>query len=325
MNRLQAVLLSSFTFVTSGASALTIESVQYPSAAPGYVKVVVQPQTSPMAADILFVIDNSGSMDPYQQGLAKNIPTLTNLISKLTAVVNVGVITTDMANSAESGRFLGSPAVLTSDMPGFESTLAARLRPGVNGDGMAERPLAAIQAALSEPLISSANSGFLRSQVPLNIILVSDEDDQSTEVVANYVSFLRGLKANAGVSLFSVVPTHNAGGCALPATKRTEEFTRAMNGEIFDLCSDDWSSKLRSIGTSIGVQIMRTVRLPTEPVVRTIEVKYGSKTLVAGDSYGGWIYDRNQMSIVIGEGVDFSSEPQGTELEIKFIPKYWQN
>lgn len=326
MNLLKAAAMGLLLASGFGASALPVQSVSYPSDSPGYVKVVVQPKVGVAAADVLFVVDNSGSMDLHQQNLSANIPALTSELASFVGSVNVGVLTTDMQNSLESGRMQGVPAVLNSGDPGFVALLSQRLLPGVNGD-MIERPLAAIMAALSEPLLSTTNAGFMRAGVPLNIVVMTDEDDQSNISDAGFASFLHNLKSPGDLGFFGIIPQSCAwsNGSGSNDGQRLRSVISTLNGESHDLCSSDWGGKLRSIGSSIGRLVMRTVRLPTEPVTRTIEVRYGSQTLVGGDPYGGWIYDRNKVSIVIGEGFDFASEPEGTELEIKFVPKYWQN
>lgn len=322
MNLFKMTFLLFVSGVAGAANALTVHSVSYPTEAPGYIKVIVKPTEAVAAADILFVVDNSGSMDLHQKNLSGNIQALVSELAGFAGSVNAGVITTDMDTATQSGRMQGAPAVLSSSNPDFSILLSQRLLPGTDGSAY-EKPLAAIFAALTEPLLSTVNAGFLRPNVPLNIILMTDEDDQSNIGQIPFVESIKAKRPTSEVSFFAIVP--QTCGWSDGDGSKLKNVVSLFKGEIHDLCSADWGGKLRSIGSSIGRQVMRTVRLPTEPVARTIEVTFGSKTLVGGDSYGGWVYDRNQMAVVIGEGFDFSSEPVGTELEIRFVPKYWQN
>lgn len=323
MNLLKCVLAFCLLAGTS-AFALTPASITYPAPnTSGYIKVVVKPESNiAAAADVLFVIDNSGSMDVFQQALAANIPAMIDELVKFNGILHVAAITTDHVDINQSGRFQGTPAVLQSNMPSFASLLDQRLKPGTYG-APEEKPLQAIHSALSEPLLSTVNAGFLRQNVPLNVVIVSDEEDQSTISSQDFVNFVKTLKPAGDYSFFGIVPFLPSCGGGAPV--KLANTILDLKGENHDICTPDWSAKLRSIGKSIHTQISRSVRLPTEPVVRTIEVKYGSQILIGGDSELGWVYDRSKMSVVIGEQFNFASEPAGTELEIKFVPKYWQN
>jgi|GEM_PF-2135631 len=167
------------------------------------------------AMDILFVVDNSGSMVGEQQNLATSFEQFAAALEAASVDFHVAVVTTGMKSpgcpdcsgvvtascmneTGESGRFqdrlgknLGSvdypdfdfiddPAcrvVNESNLDCFYDRLEGRgtVMVGVNGCGY-ERGLAAMRKALGE-LTSGYNQGFLRSWARLAVIVVSDEDD----------------------------------------------------------------------------------------------------------------------------------------------------
>lgn len=158
--------------------------------------------------DILFVIDDSFSMDAEQTSLIANFP---RMIAELEGLedglpnVHIGVISTDVgagsgisgcAGDGKDGQLQNSPRApgcsppdgayiidVADDAGGrtrnYSGTLAdtfsciARL--GVDGCGF-EQPLDAVRRALSHP----SNSGFIRPDAYLAIVFITDEDDCST-------------------------------------------------------------------------------------------------------------------------------------------------
>lgn len=146
------------------------------------------------AVDILWVIDSSGSMAPKQQRVKSQFTSFIQFLTNANPPVDyhIGVVTTDMADPARSGRLLGEPGATSrficrnlsgtepSCAPGdpvasFQNIVAAV---GTCGSGH-EQPLLAAGAALSEPLASNENQGFLRKDASLYIIILSDEEDAS--------------------------------------------------------------------------------------------------------------------------------------------------
>jgi hypothetical protein len=180
---------------------------------------------SATSIDILFVVDNSGSMAVNQSNLASNLPGFIDLISATPADFRIAVTSTDMDDPTQSGRFLaasGNPKILSRTTPNLKDVFAANVKLGTHGSGF-EHPLAAMEAALSAPLINNENAGFLRSDALLGIVVVSDEDDCSypdhlvdefgddypcyTKVdqmipVPHYVDFLKGLKGGDASKIF---------------------------------------------------------------------------------------------------------------------------
>jgi hypothetical protein len=167
--------------------------------------------------DLLFVVDNSGSMVGEQLALGESFGHMAGMLLEAgvdhrTALVTTGmesegcppcsaVITGSCMNeTGESGRFQDRRGKLIDPDPtppvfDFETDPACRVAGpgeetcvfdpveergtalvGVNGCGY-ERGLAAMRRALSEPLRSGWNAGFLRATARLAVVMISDEED----------------------------------------------------------------------------------------------------------------------------------------------------
>jgi hypothetical protein len=143
--------------------------------------------------DILFVVDDSGSMAPHQTNLANNLATFINRL-KTSPVVNdfqIGVTTTSVADfngnlTGEQGCFVGP--ILVGSSPTLVADFQGQVAVGTGGSGK-EQPLRAMRQALAGPRPGSCtnNSGFLRPGAKLAVVILTDEDDnsESTTSVAN--------------------------------------------------------------------------------------------------------------------------------------------
>ena len=72
----------------------------------------------------------------------------------------------------------GEPLYITVDTPDYGQKFADRIQVGIGGSDK-EKGIDAAYQALSEPLISGYNGGFLREGATLSIIYLSDENDCS--------------------------------------------------------------------------------------------------------------------------------------------------
>ncbi|KIG15639.1 hypothetical protein DB30_05387 [Enhygromyxa salina] len=157
--------------------------------------------------DLLFVIDNSGSMDDEQANLVGSFPGFIHEIQTQLADADsyhVGVITTDEyefndgcddegAMVIATGGSDSSKAVCGPYADGYsymtendelETAFSCAAKVGTDGDGD-ERPMQTMQAALSEDMIEpgGCNEGFLRDDALLVIVIITDEEDDHEEDV----------------------------------------------------------------------------------------------------------------------------------------------
>lgn len=145
--------------------------------------------------DILFVVDNSGSMKEEQANLIRNTRLFIEELSTSENAYRVGIVTTDLFNQADGGRlrmeggdqpYLDRPDPDASDAASQKDQLVARFADtveslGTGGSGL-EAGLEAARRALDKeayPEVGQYNSGFLRAEADLALIFLTDEDDCS--------------------------------------------------------------------------------------------------------------------------------------------------
>lgn len=291
------------------------------------------------ALDILFVVDDSGSMSTHQQNLLANVDNLVKAARQSGVDLNAAVITSSVdygpynptPGSAWGGMFTGLPGarVASTANGNFSDVLRQNLSfaMSTNGSGT-EQPFEAVRLALSEPLVSAENAGFLRPQAALAVFLLTDADDQSSKPVQEYVDFLRQLKSNAvtlhAAFIPSTAPAAPGTACDRSGEAEPVRIEAALQAfgtltESINLCEPDYSSRLSSIGSKYETIGLRTVQLKIAPVIASMRLSYGRQRLVAGDLRGGWVYDSAKMQIHLGEKVDWMSEPKGTKLVVEYL------
>jgi len=272
-------------------------------------QVDVFDQSSRPRSDVLFVIDNSGSMSEEQSAIAANARTFLQTALQLNTDFQLGVVTTDMDDAADSGNLKGTPKIILPG-PNAAQQFATAVRQGTNGTGT-EKGLAAMTAALTPPLSAdpAKNGGFLRADAKLAVIVVSDEDDQSSGTVDFYSDLLKSLKGqyNAGlVSLSAIVgdpaPNRNSAGeygCSSSngdavSGDRYITVQQRTGGKFRSICSADWGQiaadlGLDAFGTRAGYPLSR-VPDTSRPIVVTV-----NGTAVTRPN---WTYDAQSNSIV---------------------------
>ncbi len=153
--------------------------------------------------DIVFVVDDSGSMQEEQTNLATNFPMFATLLSGYRTPdgdpidFRLAVTTTgkDLSytvsgfpfpfnESGDDGAFRNncssSSRWLSPADPNMKDTLACRADVGTGGPSF-EMPLLMSKWALDKRLSDGTNAGFLRPDALLAIVMLTDEDDASTE------------------------------------------------------------------------------------------------------------------------------------------------
>ena len=165
-----------------------------------------QPLIVPQQTDILFVIDNSGSMREEQAGVALELPAFVSALQQGAGVENdfqVGVITTTVYQNSISpppvGQVLrtfpdqagklrpatlvggGTSRILSGTDPNLVAEFSTLVQQGTTGSGQ-ETPFEAVRLATSPPVVNNENAGFLRKGARLVVVVVSDEDDCSEQV-----------------------------------------------------------------------------------------------------------------------------------------------
>lgn len=285
-------------------------------------------QTSGRTVDVLFVVDNSGSMSEEQQSLQRNFGDFIRGAEQFQNDYQLGIITTDMMAERDKGRLRGNPRIMTRG-PQVEAQFRDAVNVGTNGAGD-ELGLEAARRALSDPLAFDTgvacnadadcvmpdtcvggtcgghNRGFLREDAALEVIFVSDEDDHSQGTLNFYVDFLKNIKGFRNEARFHAsaivgaqggrsAACQGAGGDAAPG-HRYVEVAQRTNGRVLSICDDNFGPNLRDLGNqAFGLQAEFFLSRPA--VRQTVEVRVDGVRQNAG-----WFYDEESNSVVFEEG-----------------------
>ena len=260
------------------------------------------------AVDVLFVIDNSCSMEEEQRALRDNFGSFMQYFTGSGLDYHVGVVSTDMDNRQESGKLIldstRSSRYIDNTSTEEEALTSFRDRAllGVNGSGT-ESGLDATMAALTTERYST-NDGFYRDEASLSIVVISDEPDQSDVSVNEFTSWITGLKTDEAYTVtFSAIVAPDRTTCSA-AERGTYyiEVANQLDGIIWPICDEDYSSVLEELGLrAAGLKHEFFLSLvPVEATIAvTVEDSDGVATPYVADT--DWTYSRTRNSITFTE------------------------
>ena len=255
------------------------------------------------ATDILFVVDNSCSMGDEQSSLAVNFASFVQIVEALDMDYQIGVTTTD---TGDNGQLEGTTRIITPNTPDPAGAFASNVNLGTSGSGI-EKGLDGAYLALSSPNIDPGgyNDGFLREEAGLRLIMVSDEQEQSTLLGGGdptaYVSYFQGLKANPDHVIISDISggltgCSGAGGSASSGSDYVQA-TVATGGISASICDPNWVSTLSALAW-LSQSFADTFELSKTPVEETIEVRLSTDGINFVPIYVGWVYDSALNAVV---------------------------
>ncbi len=283
------------------------------------------------SVDILFVIDNSGSMQPHQTNLSNNVNRfIQSFVKKNGLDFHIGVVTTDMDNSGFGhsgpccGVLTGNPQFVQPSTPNFAQALARNMVVGTDGSAQ-EQSFGPVIAALTEPNLSVGNVGFYRSKAHLAIIFVTDAEDQTPVPIDSFLNFLVALKGDtAKVSVYGAIVPSAETNCdrdePFSTPKRIEALLSKVSNagnNILSLCSPDYGNRLASLGDDLLRRVGSLIYLNRRPVSGTIRVNFGSQNIPA-DPLVGFRYDAFRNAIILGEKIVWSNQPAGTKVQVSY-------
>ncbi|MCA2977297.1 MAG: hypothetical protein INH37_03350, partial [Myxococcaceae bacterium] len=246
-------------------------------------------------ADILLVIDDSGSMGDKQAALSRNFSSFIQYAASAGVDYQLGVITTTVDGPAACppppfpcvmpppvGSTTPGNGVLRTIRPGQSNQIGPILRAntpnvgqafqqlvnvGTNGSGN-ETPLEAAVMALTPPRIVTENAGFLRTDANLAIVVVSDAGDQSNQPLSYYENRLINVKGFNRLSMFTfsaigpfqVPGPQPSASCAYDGGGDPQRYVGLVTrtgGVRDEICTQNWASALQGLGrTAFGFRTM---------------------------------------------------------------------
>lgn len=305
-------------------------------------------QTSSQAVDVLFVIDNSGSMSEEQSNLIRNFQAFINAANAWGSDYQIGVVTTDL--EADNGRLISAGNNARFVTPSNSHEFVQNANVGTNGSAD-EKGLACAQAALSMPNTAGSgpvdrltacsndsecvapdrcwdgycggrNRGFIRDDAALEVVIVSDEEDSSAGDVNFYVNFFKSIKGfyNENLFHFHAIIGDIPSGCSSPDGNadpghRYAQVAAETGGIVASICSPDFASALESIGdVAFGLRTQFFLSRLADPATLQVRVNGQLCTSQAGSN---WTYHEPSNSVVFDEAAPCMPET-GDEIQIHY-------
>jgi len=268
--------------------------------------------------DIIWIVDNSGSMEDEQNDIADNFESFIDAFLENETDFKMGITSTDTDGPGSvyrhNGEFLGRVPVLTSEMSTYDvkKNFMKNIRVGTSGSGR-ERGLEAATMALTKNLHAGSNNyDFIRENAFLAIIVVSDENDSSLDSTFSYIEEIKNYKADnpERVAIYSIVDTVAQShedpyytpidpeiyyhGWINPGGQRYMSASEETDGFYKDIHSD-FVGSLLDIGSGI-VELINSFKLQNIPIISTIVVKVNGIEIEESE-IDGWVYDDSTGSI----------------------------
>jgi Cys-rich repeat protein len=275
--------------------------------------------------DVLWVIDNSGSMGEEQAALAENFGWFIGFAVELGVDFHIGVVATevneveyevgDPSRTVWPGVLVHAPeqpAVITPQTVDPEGAFADNVQLGTCCSDEQEAGLQAAWMALSPPRVNDpeANAGFLRQASKLYLIFVSDEEDQSDGPVDFYVDTFRSLRPNPELLVLSAICGDAPDGCegsmgtGWPGLRYIDAVEQT-DGLFQSICQEDWSELMVAIGEHAFAPVRR-YPLSRPAAQDTIAVSLDGRMVPeASAPYApdGWTYEPGPNAVWFGDQV----------------------
>ncbi len=267
--------------------------------------------------DILLVVDNSCSMEPYQQKLSQNFDQFISFFESADVDYQIGVVTTGVPEAAVNAA-AGCTQQVINNLPGAgelvdgviitpettdpEQVFSDAVNVGICGSGI-EMGLEGAYLALTEPLITGKNQGFLREEAGLSIIFVSDEEDNSPLPVNEYINTFRDIKGQRARDVYNasslvMVERSSCTASQLSAGSVGDRYLDVASqsaGVIGNICDSDFEHIVTELSLNSS-RLLNTFFLSTTPAPETLQVTVNDVEI--GCDEGVWDYQE-----IAGEGV----------------------
>ncbi len=266
--------------------------------------------------NILFVIDNSGSMDSIQQMVINNATIFMNEFVKYEYLNwRLGLISTDRNDRPYIG--MTSSDILDSSTPDpvMKFTEAVR-KLGTWGDST-EIVLGNIKDKISD------YPEFLIDDAHFAVIMITDEEEQSMMTTNQMMEFLsQYVPAHKIIRFYGALNTkeHCSNNILEYVGSPYEDIINFTEGFMIPTCTPDFGKRLADIGTDIRSMIDQPrLMLKSRPKLSTIKIFYEDLELKGGAKEKGahWFYDEYFNSINF-YNLDFSKGDLSDRLRVTY-------
>jgi len=262
-------------------------------------------QDGEIAVDIMFVVDNSGSMWSNQVNLTNNFDAFIAAFGAAGVDYHIALITTDNAT------FVGD--IITSSTPDPITEFNDQVNSiGTTGSAY-ERGLLFTYNATSPggDAAPGSSTGFLRESARLVIVYVSDEPDAggSSMTPSDHSAHLLSLKSSSDLVVAHAVAGDYPSGCTSNGGAQFGDgyydVVMDLGGTFMSICADDWSVTMDTLARD-SMSIL-SFPLSGDPIEDTISVEVDA--VISTD----WTYDSSINALT------FSVAPSdGSEIKVTY-------
>ena len=295
-------------------------------------------QASAGEVDILLVVDNSCSMQPYQEKLSNNFDAFLTFFIEGNVDYRIGVVTTtvgeppqpdgevctqsDIDAISPTGELMQNNLVIdssTSDASGIFSDL---VNVGICGSG-AEMGLEAAAKVLENP-----NNPLLREEAYLSVIYVSDEQDASPYGVNDYINRMRAVKDEYARDVFnaSSLVVRDTALCSsdqinsgATVGSRYIDFAEQSNGLVENICGDDFTSIVTDLSLNSS-RLNDTFFLSKSPDLGSLVLGVDGEEVPCDSEEYIWRYDLLDGNVPIIRFDRSSLPPPDTRITAQYNP-----
>ena len=246
-------------------------------------------QDGEVSVDILFVIDNSGSMYSNQLNLMNNFDSFINAFVSAGVDYQIALITTDNA-SFVGGIITSSTADPITEFNDQVDTI------GTTGSAYERGLLYAYNATSGGGDASPTSStGFFRESARLVVVYVSDEPDGggSSMAPSDHSTHLLSLKSSSDLVVAHAVAGDYPSGCSTNGGAQFGDgyydVVNDLGGTFMSICASDWSVTMDTLARD-SMAIM-AFSLSGDPIEDTISVT------VDGVASADWSYSGSTNAV----------------------------
>lgn len=315
--------------------------------------------------DILFVVDNSGSMAEEQANLASSFSNFISHFDEKKLKFQIGITSTDSRLSTSwwnnTGTYsadcdgspypkpyqyfpnngfgsllayTGNPKILTPDTANYVTKFQQNTALGICGSGGESGLLAATQFLSPAKLASTGwNSGFVRDDAFLAVIVLSDEDESvgdgsatyiktnttnKNNRINNFISALEYAKGDLDRVRFDAIVAPSLALCPTAPEAGAVgtvymEVAAQLGGRTSNICAD-FSGDLDTLGTDL-VELATKFKL-LQPPVAGIEVSVNG-VKIAESSVNGFTFNESTLEV---EFHGTAIPPENAQISVNYLP-----
>lgn len=247
--------------------------------------------------DIVLIVDNSSSMQKYQENLVVQMPRFIERLNGLKMDYRIAVITSSLQPANDGGDFIGDPAYVTHQDKDIVSHLQDRILFSKNGSALSA-PLKNFLNIFESETLKERAPDFLRPEALFVLITLSDDNDRSTITPEEFIKRVDVIKPkfrDGGRSWFynyvgvlsKDSPCENLHGILTPGVDHVY-LSQTTKGVMDEICANTLERAVNNIRSRI-VERVTDYKLEQKPKVETIKVYLEDKLIDQSDE-NGWSY-----------------------------------